>query len=101
MKVTRSLIEPVGVTVERTREPYIHAHNNEESFWVKKLTMLKRVTEQERVKHYPPSQNLYATRGAGSAEGARLHAVHDVLAAGRDGDEEREGMHRRLIYRDG
>jgi len=39
--------------------------------------MLKRVIEQERVKHYSPSQIFYAIRGAGSAEGAyrRLEEV--------------------------
>jgi hypothetical protein len=60
MKVTRSPIEPVGVTIERMRE-HLHTHNIEESFRVKKPMMLKRVIEQERV----------------------LHAVHNVLAAGR------------------
>jgi hypothetical protein len=90
MKVTRSLIEPVGVTIERARE---HLHTNiEESCRVKKPTMLKRVTEQERVKHYSPSQIFHAMHGAGSAEGAQLHAVRNVLAAGREGDEEREDI---------
>jgi hypothetical protein len=49
--------------------------------------MLKRIIEQERVKHYLPSQIFHTMRGAGSAGGAQLHAAHDALAAGWEGDE--------------
>jgi len=53
--------------------------------------MLKRVIEQERVRHYSPSQIFHAMHGAGSSKGAQLHAVHD-LVADRKGDEEREDI---------
>jgi len=45
--------------------------------------MPKRVIEQERVKRYSPSQIFHAMRGAGSTKAARLHAVYDILPAGR------------------
>jgi hypothetical protein len=70
-----------GVVVFVPRTPtYVCTHNIEESFRVKKLMMFKRVIEQERVKHYLPSQISHIMRGVGSAEGAQLHAVHNILA---------------------
>ena len=45
MKVTRSLVELVGMTVKQSQE-YLHSYDIEKSFRVKKLTMLKRVIER-------------------------------------------------------
>ena len=58
----------------------------------KKPTMLKSIIEPERVKHNSLSQIPHAMRGAGSSEGAQLHAVHDVFAEDWEGGEDQEDI---------
>jgi len=59
---------------------------------LKKASGPTMVIEQERPKHYSASQIFRAMRGAESAEGAPLHAMHDDLTAGREGDQEGEDI---------
>jgi Holliday junction resolvasome RuvABC endonuclease subunit len=58
------------------------------------------VIEQEKVKHYLPSQIFHTMRGAGSAEGAQLHA-YTIFLLSREGDEEREDIIAGHMYGDG
>ena len=74
IKVSRP-VDGSAVTSERMDE-YTHTHDIEESFRVKKPSILVNYIANEAAKNYTASQILYTFRGAGTAEGSeRLAAL--------------------------
>ena len=74
IKVSR-LVDGSTVTIERLDE-HTHTHDIEESFRVKKPSVLLDCIASEAAKNYRPAQIFHAIRGAGTAEGSeRLEAI--------------------------
>ncbi|KAF8428713.1 hypothetical protein EV426DRAFT_711386 [Tirmania nivea] len=74
IKVTRP-VDGTTVTIERLDE-HTHNHDIEESFRIKKPSILINSIKAEAVKNYSASQIFHALRGAGTHEGSeRLQVV--------------------------
>ena len=74
IKVSRP-VDGSAVTIERLDE-YTHTHDIEESFRVKKPSILVNYIAIEAAKNYSASQIFHAFRGAGTAEGSeRLASI--------------------------
>ena len=74
IKVSRP-VDGTAVIIERLDEN-THTHDIEESFRIKKPSILVNAIKAEAAKGYSPSQIFYALRGAGTAEGSeRLGAI--------------------------
>ena len=75
MKISRLVDGRQTVTVERLDE-HAHSHDIEESFRVKKPTMLLNLLKAEVAKNYSASQIYHTFRGAGTPEGStRLEQI--------------------------
>ena len=68
IKVSRP-VDGSAVTIERMDE-YTHTHDIEESFRIKKPSILVNYIATEAAKNYSASQIYHAFRGAGTAEGS-------------------------------
>ena len=74
IKVSR-LVDGSAVVIERL-DDNMHTQDIEESFRIKKPSILVNCVKAEVVKNYSPSQIFHALRGAGTAEGfERLGAI--------------------------
>ena len=74
IKVSR-LVDGSAVTIEHLDE-HTHTHDIEESFRIKKPSILLSYIAAEAAKNYSASQIFHALRGAGTAEGSeRLEAI--------------------------
>ena len=69
IKVSRPMDTNLPVTIERLDE-HMHTHDIEESFQIKKPSILINCITTKVAKNYSASQVLHALRGAGTAEGA-------------------------------
>ena len=68
MKVSR-LVDGSSVTIERL-DSYVHTHDIEESFRIKKPTILLEYLKSEAAKNYSTAQIYHAFRGAGTHKGS-------------------------------
>ena len=78
IKVSRPIDNTV-VLVERLDE-HTHFHNIEESFRIKKPTILMTYIKSEVVKNYSPAQIFHALHGAGTHEGSVLSGLKNLVA---------------------
>jgi hypothetical protein len=76
MKTTRTLTEPITVTLER-KDENTHTHSLEESFRLcGPPSAVKRIVREEASKDYTAAQIFHALKGAGKIEGsAALEAI--------------------------
>ena len=74
IKVSRS-VDGIAITIQQLDE-HTHTHDIEESFQIKKLSILANSIKAKTVKGYSASQIFHAIHGAGTAEGSeRLEAI--------------------------
>ena len=69
IKVSRPVDANLPITIERLDE-HMHTHDIEESFQIKKPSILVNCITTEVAKNYSASQVFHALRGAGTAEGS-------------------------------
>ncbi|KAF8415879.1 hypothetical protein EV426DRAFT_628739 [Tirmania nivea] len=68
IKVSK-LVDGTAVTIERL-DSHIHTHNIEESFRIKKPSILQEYLKSEAIKNYSAAQIYHAVHGAGTHEGS-------------------------------
>ena len=69
IKVSRPVDSTATMTIERLDE-HIHTHDIEESFQIKKPSILLGYIKSEVAKNYSPAQIYHAVRGVGTFEGS-------------------------------
>ncbi|KAF8418741.1 hypothetical protein EV426DRAFT_618294 [Tirmania nivea] len=71
-------VDGTAVTIERL-DSHIHTHDIEESFRIKKPSILQGYLKSEAIKNYSAAQIYHAVRGAGTHEGSERLGELDIV----------------------